>query len=142
MTPEIIFKFASTTALLSWILLAVLGRRPWISRLVTAAIVPASLGVTYAVILASHFGGSKGNFNTLAGVAELFSDPWLLLAGWIHYLAFDLFIGSWQVRDAVEHHISHWLVIPCLFLTFMFGPVGLLAYLALRGSVRKQLSIR
>ena len=45
---------------------------------------------------------------------------------------FDLFIGSWEVRDAQAHGISHWLVIPCLFFTFMFGPVGLLLYFILR----------
>jgi hypothetical protein len=63
----------------------------------------------------------------------LFQNKWLLLAGWIHYLAFDLFIGSWQVRDAAKQGISHWLVIPCLALTFMFGPIGLLLYFLLRG---------
>ena len=141
MTPDSIFKLANTTALLSWILLAVLGRRPWVSRLTTAVIVPGILGITYAVVIVAHIGGSKGSFNTLSGVAELFSDPWLLLAGWVHYLAFDLFIGSWEVRDAISNRISHWLVIPCLFLTFMFGPVGFVCYLLLRWFTRRQLAI-
>jgi hypothetical protein len=56
----------------------------------------------------------------------------LLLAGWVHYLAFDLFIGSWQVRDSQQRGIGHLFVIPCLVLTFLFGPAGLLCYLALR----------
>ena len=56
----------------------------------------------------------------------------MLLAGWIHYLAFDLFIGGWETRDAVRNGIPHLLVIPCLLLTFMLGPIGLLAYFALR----------
>ena len=50
----------------------------------------------------------------------------------IHYLAFDLFIGCWVVRDARRHDISIVLIIPALVLTFMFGPVGLLAYLLIR----------
>ena len=53
----------------------------------------------------------------------------LLLAGWVQYLAFDLFIGAWQVRDARTQGISHLLVIPCLLLTFLFGPAGLLHFL-------------
>ena len=65
----------------------------------------------------------------------------LLLAGWIHYLCFDLFIGSWEVRDAKAQGISHWLVIPCLFLTFMFGPVGLLLYFALRAVRTRTIAI-
>ena len=63
---------------------------------------------------------------------KLFTNEWAVLAGWIHYLAFDLFVGSWEVRDSQERGVSHVLVIPCLFLTFMFGPIGFLAYTILR----------
>ena len=59
----------------------------------------------------------------------LFENPWLLLAGWAHYLAFDLFIGGWEVRDAQRRGIPHLLVVPALVLTFLFGPAGLLLYL-------------
>ena len=70
---------------------------------------------------------------------SLFANPWLLLAGWVHYLAFDLFIGAWQVRDAKRTGLSHLLVVPCLVLTFLFGPIGLLLYLALRVILSKGL---
>jgi hypothetical protein len=78
------------------------------------------------------FPGAEGSFSTLAGVAMLFSNPWILLAGWVHYLAFDLLIGTWEARDARERRVPHWLLIPCLFLTFMFGPVGWLLYMGVR----------
>ena len=65
-------------------------------------------------------------------MSTLFGQPWLLLAGWVHYLAFDLFVGSWEVRDARERGIPHLAVVPCLALTFMFGPAGWLAYAGLR----------
>jgi len=64
-----------------------------------------------------------------------FGNPYVLTAGWIHYLAFDLFIGCWELRDSQRHGIAHWLVVPCLVLTFALGPVGLGLYLVLR-SVR------
>jgi hypothetical protein len=54
------------------------------------------------------------------------------LAGWIHYLAFDLLVGIWEVRDSHERGVPHWLVIPCLFFTFMLGPIGFLLYCAVR----------
>ncbi len=54
-----------------------------------------------------HFGGSKGGSGSLAEVSMLFQDPWLLLAGWVHYLAFDLFIGSWEARDAARSGIPY-----------------------------------
>jgi hypothetical protein len=64
-----------------------------------------------------------------------------LLAGWIHYLAFDLFTGAWEARDARRLRISRWLVAPCLLLTFLFGPLGLGLYLLLRAGLRKKVGV-
>jgi hypothetical protein len=82
-------------------------------------------------------GRPSGGFNSLSNVMLLFTDRWLVLAGWVHYLAFDLFIGSWQVRDARRNGVPFWLVAPCLVLTFMFGPIGLLLYLFLAGVISR-----
>jgi hypothetical protein len=60
------------------------------------------------------------------------------VAGWVHYLAFDLMTGLFIKRNALKHGISHWLLIPCLFLTFMFGPIGLLLYFLIRLIITKQ----
>jgi hypothetical protein len=92
---------------------------------------PALLGVVYVVLIALSLPGSDGGFSSLAGVRALFVDPRGLLAGWTHYLAFDLFIGGWEVRDAQQRGIPHLLVVPALVLTFLFGPAGLLLYLAI-----------
>jgi uncharacterized membrane protein YhdT len=62
----------------------------------------------------------------------LFSNPWLLVAGWLHYLAFDLLTGTWEARDAVSRGVPRWLLVPCLFLTLMFGPTGWLLYMLIR----------
>jgi ABA DEFICIENT 4-like len=77
---------------------------------------------------------SEGGFDSLDNVAALFRTRELLLAGWIHYLAFDLFVGAWIVRAARQSEVPFLLVVPCLVLTFLFGPSGLLAFLALRGA--------
>jgi hypothetical protein len=66
-----------------------------------------------------------------------FTSPVAATAGWIHYLVFDLFIGAWQSRDAQRRGLPHWAVIPCLIVTLLAGPVGLLLYLALRAALRK-----
>ena len=134
MTPDTLFSLASALAALSWILLATLGWKRWVSTTVTGFVIPLLLGALYLFLIAGHWGERTGDFSSLAGVEQLFQNPWLLLAGWVHYLAFDLFIGSWEVRDAAERGIRHWVVIPCLFFTFMFGPVGLLLYFALRAA--------
>ncbi len=131
MTPEAVFSVASTAAMLSWLLLIVRPRASWV-QMTTGRLVPVAFAVLYAVILIPRFGGSDGGFNSLAAVQRLFADPWLLVAGWIHYLAFDLLVGVWETRDAARRGVAHWMVIPCLLLTFMFGPVGWLAYQGVR----------
>lgn len=132
MSAEQIFSICNSVALAGWLILAIAGRKRWASYLTSGVILPLLLAVAYLVVLVGHWGETKGGFGTLTDVAALFSNRWVLLAGWIHYLCFDLFIGSWEVRDAEARGISHWLVIPCLFFTFMFGPVGLLLYFGLR----------
>lgn len=131
MTPEGVFSMASTTALVAWVLLAVRPRAAWV-QLVTARVVPIAFALIYVAIIAVRFGRGDGGFGSLAEVSALFQDPWTLLAGWIHYLAFDLLTGVWETRDAARRGVSHWLVVPCLFLTFMFGPAGWLLYMGVR----------
>lgn len=73
-----------------------------------------------------------GGFSSLSSVALLFQNRGMLLAGWVHYLAFDLFVGSWEVRDSRAAEIRHYLIVPCLLLTFLFGPAGWVLYLLIR----------
>jgi hypothetical protein len=126
--PEALFSLASTAVLPGWLLLAFLPRWRHTARLVCAVVIPGLLAVLYAAVIAARWGGAEGGFSSLADVQKLFADPWLLLAGWVHYLVFDLFVGAWEVRDAQRLRIPHLLVLPCLVLTFLFGPVGLLVY--------------
>jgi hypothetical protein len=131
MSAEQIFTLANAVALLSWISLAILpGWR--VTKLITTTVVPSLLALLYVGLVASLFSRAPGSFSTLSGVAQLFSNPWLLLAGWVHYLAFDLLIGSWELEDSRQRGIPHWLVLPCLALTFMFGPAGWILYRLLR----------
>ena len=131
MTPDVLFKILNMATLAAWLPLVFLPRRRWASTVLPIAM-PALLAVVYVALLAVSLPGSEGGFSSLAGVRALFADPHALLAGWIHYLAFDLFIGGWEVRDAQQRGIHHLLVVPALSLTFLFGPAGLLLYLAIR----------
>ena len=141
MDPERLFSIASNVALPGWLLLALLPRWPWSARLIAPVIIPGALAILYVGLIFSGMATSGSDFsafNSLAGVKGLFAQDKILLAGWIHYLAFDLFVGSWEVRDAQRVGVPHWLVLPCLFLTLMLGPVGWLAYIVLRGAWRRQ----
>lgn len=141
MAPDTLFGICNKVALAGWLLLIVAGQKRWASGLVTGVGVPVGLALVYTVLIPLHWRESSGNFSTLSGVAALFTNHWLLLAGWIHYLAFDLFIGSWEMRDAMRNRIPHWTVIPSLVLTFLFGPAGLLSYFALRLAMRRKFGI-
>lgn len=135
-----IFEMVNTMVLPGWLLLILAPR--WRFTMPVAAVgLPLLLAATYAVVLAQHLGEAAGGFGSLAGVTQLFANPFVLLGGWIHYLAFDLFIGAWEVRDAQKHGLRHWCVVPCLLLTFMFGPAGLLLYFVLRYAVRRELTV-
>lgn len=127
MNPDTIFSTANLVAVAGWLLLMIAPRNRW-ATLTAGTAIPIVLASVYLMLIAINLSGSRGGFSTLQGVAELFSNPWLLLAGWIHYLAFDLFVGAWVVRDSLQRRVPRLLVIPCLMLTFLFGPVGFLTY--------------
>ena len=124
-----------------WALLVLAPRWRWTARLVAPVLIPGLLSLLYVFLLLTRWSSAEGGFGSLADVRRLFEEPALLLAGWVHYLAFDLFIGSWEVRDAQRLALPHLLVVPCLVLTFLFGPIGWLAYFALRGGLRRRASI-
>lgn len=132
MTAAQLFAIANPIALVCWILLALLPNRRWVTEIVTGRAVPALFAVAYTAIVIAVFPSANGDFSSLAGVAALFANPWMLLAGWLHYLAFDLVIGTWVARDSVERSVPRWLLVPCLFLTLMFGPMGWGIYVLIR----------
>jgi len=134
MTPEQLFGLLNLVALVSWLLLAIFPGRPRITRTVAGAAVPALFALAYITMIAGSWFSSEGGFSSLEGVASLFANRWLLLAGWTHYLAFDLLVGVWEVHDSRDRRIPHLLVVPCLALTFMFGPAGWLLYQLVRQS--------
>jgi hypothetical protein len=141
MNLETLFSIASALVLPGWALLLFLPRWKWTARLIAAVLIPGILASLYVYLVVVHLFAAEGGFGSLADVALLFEEPAVLLAGWVHYLAFDLFIGAWEVRDAQRVGVHHLLVVPCLVLTFMLGPAGLLLYLVLRGSLRRSLWI-
>ncbi len=135
LTPDFLFSLANPLALFAWALLVLAPRWRVTRRLVLSGAWSLGLAVAYATLIGTHYlgaHGSEGGFNSLAQVAALFRDPWALLAGWMHYLCFDLFTGAWEARDAQRRGVPHWALVPALLLTFLLGPVGLLVYFGVR----------
>jgi hypothetical protein len=137
MPAETIFSAANMLAMAGWLALLVAPRTRLVNWHVAGIAIPVLLATAYAVLLALHAPGAEGGFSSLAGVAALFRSEGVLLAGWLHYLAFDLFIGAWMCRRATAEGMNPWLVRLCLPPTFLAGPVGLLLFLGLRAAVVK-----
>ena len=135
---ERIFSLAGMVVTPCWILIAAAPKWKWSQRLATF-VAPLLIAAVYAWLVLGHAWPGGGGFGSLAQVAVLFSSPYALLAGWIHYLAFDLFTAAWESRDAARLGISRWIVLPCLVLTFLFGPMGLAIYLLTKLAMRKSL---
>lgn len=141
MTLETLFKIANYSVLPFWVLLAVAPRSLWTQRLVHGPVVVLFLAPLYAYLLFGHGSSAEeANMTSLFGVVAAFSVPHVTLAGWIHYLIFDLFVGAWEIRDSQRLGISHWLVLPCLFFTLMLGPIGLLLYVLVRFATKRTVS--
>jgi Domain of unknown function (DUF4281) len=136
MYPHAAFEWAGTLATAGWVsmLLALfLPRlRQSVDRL-TQCFVPALLGVAYVVLLLQGWNKAPGvGFGSIEQVRTFFSNDALLAAGWLHYLAFDLFVGNWIMTDGILRGIPRLVIALCLGLTFLFGPARLLLFLSLR----------
>jgi hypothetical protein len=137
---ELVFSVANWLVLAGWLalLLAPLRRPPLI---LVARVAAASVAAIYVLLLLRGLLGGPGlpagaGFGSLDGVVALLSRREAILAGWIHFLAFDLFVGSWMAEDAPRAGVPHWLLVPLLVLTLMAGPAGLLLYLLLAAGFR------
>jgi hypothetical protein len=88
--------------------------------------------VAYVLLIIEGFGQAGGGFGSIEEVRTLFANDAALAAGWLHYLAFDLFVGAWIVREGRRVGLPAILILPCLPLTFLFGPAGFLLFFLLR----------
>ncbi len=133
MPLETLFKVANYAIIPFWLLLIVAPRWSWTQRLVHGPVVLLLLTPIYAYMLFGYGPAPEGlEFRSLYGVMVGFSVPHIVVAGWIHYLIFDLFVGAWITRDSQRRGVSHFLVVPCVIATLMIGPVGLLFYVLVR----------
>lgn len=140
MTFDTVFWLANLIAIVTWLaMFAVLLIGPakiaGLHRVVDLAasiFVPVLYAVVYIVLMATSWGTVEGGFGSLGELLPLYASPGLVVAGWLHYLAFDMFVGAWQLRETARHGLPRLLVLPCMVLTFLLAPVGLVLFLALR----------
>ncbi len=133
MTPDGLFAIANPLALLGWITLAagIALNRPLLRDRIAGLWIPLALSIGYTLLILIFWWSADGGFGSLADVQKLFTQGWIALAGWVHYLAYDLFIGALVSRQIMERKLSRLWLVPILPLAFLFGPIGFLAAQAL-----------
>ena len=133
MDNEQLFSLCGMVAMFGWAVLIFAPRWQLGTRWIAPVFLPLIIAAVYVYLLMTNAGAPQGGgFGSLHAVQLLFSDERVLLAGWIHYLAFDLLVGAWELRDAQRLGLHHLLLVPCLGATFMVGPAGLLLYWVVR----------
>ncbi|WP_025739793.1 ABA4-like family protein [Aquimarina pacifica] len=139
MTPTEVFSIAGMIVMPMWILMILLPKWKVTQFLSEYKVIPILLSLVYVIyIIKAIIIGGPMDFGSLASVMQLFTEEHAVLAGWIHYLAFDLLIGIWMLNENKKLKIHQLIMAPCLFATFMFGPAGFLLFILIRTFKQKK----
>jgi Domain of unknown function (DUF4281) len=130
MTPSLLFGIASPFAMVGWLILiaSIVFKKPFWRDVIAGQAWPLGLSFLYAVLIVFFWAKAPGGFDTLENVQALFTYQWAALAGWVHYLAFDLFVGAYIAKRVMEEGLPRLILVPLLPLTLMFGPFGLASF--------------
>ncbi len=130
----LLFRLSNVLVLPFWALMILLPRWRWTTRVIRSPLVSAAPAALYGALVLPRLGEIWPAVSrpTLSGVATLLGSPAGASIAWVHFLAFDLFVGRWIYLDSQERGVRAWLMAPILFLTLMLGPVGFLLYLIMR----------
>ena len=130
----LLFRLNNLLVLPLWALMILAPRWRWTTRIIHSPLVSAAPAILYAALVLPRLGEIWPAVSrpTLNGVVALLGSPAGATIAWVHFLAFDLFVGRWIYLDSQERRVSGWLMAPVLFLTLMLGPAGFLLYLVVR----------
>ena len=117
-----------------WILVIFVPTWRWTERLVDSHLIVVPAAALYALLVAPQAGAVVTALvsPTLPELVAILSSDLGATTAWVHFLAFDLFVGRWIYRDASDRGIPMRLVSPILLLTLLLGPVGFIGYCTLR----------
>jgi hypothetical protein len=139
MPLELLFNLANLVSLPFWALMVFAPGWRWTQRVLESLWPIVALAALYAVLLVWAFSQPNPALSpadlanpTLAVIAAGLGTPAGAAVGWVHFLAFDLFVGRWAYLDSRERNLTAWLASPALVFILMAGPLGLLLYLLVR----------
>lgn len=139
MTPTTIFSIANALVLPMWLLMLIAPKWKVTQFLCNYKLIPLALSLIYVVyVVTGLLETGIPDFGSLDSVMQLFTDEKAVLAGWIHYLAFDLLVGMWMLQENKKIGIHQLLMVPCLLGSFMFGPLGFLLFMIIKSTKKTQ----
>ncbi|MGJ8684223.1 MAG: ABA4-like family protein [Nonlabens sp.] len=133
MTPTQVFSIANMMVLPMWLLMIILPKWKVTQFLMDYKVIPLALSLIYAIyVIQGLITGGMMDFGSLESVMQLFTTEQAVLAGWVHYLAFDLVAGMWLIQENKQLGLHQLVMVPVLLATFMFGPIGFLLFMIIK----------
>lgn len=130
MDASLIYSIANTTVLPMWLLMIFLPKLGITKWLVDTKLIPIILALLYGFyIIVAIDSGDGMDFGSLESVMQMFTQEDAVMAGWIHYLVFDLLVGMWMLNKNEKIGIHPILMGISLTLTFILGPIGFLVFM-------------
>lgn len=127
-SAEHLYEIVNTLILPAWLMIMFASQWRWTNKIVLSGYYSLAFSVVYLLLIIFNFDLNNFNFSTLENVKQVFTNDYFLLAGWVHYLAFDLLIAAWIVKDSKENNVQSLILLPILAFTFYLGPIGYLFY--------------
>ena len=147
LTFENIYLWINLCILPFWIMLIIIPNSRLTQIFVNSIVLPSVLSAAYiyviyqAIILDEPILGVFKLFLNLENLYIIFASESLLLVFWIHFVALNLFLGSWVSRDGVKYNISRSILFAPLIFIYFTGPLGLVLYWFIRVFYAKKLGL-
>lgn len=131
---EELFRLSTLAVAPFWLIMMLAPRWRLTERVMRSHLPVVAPAAAYALLVLPRLAeiGPSLARPELHAIAGLLGTPEGATIAWLHFLAFDLFVGRWVYMDARARRVSAWLTSPVLFMTLMVGPVGLLLHLCVR----------
>ena len=147
LTIEMFYLWVNIGVLPFWMLIIFFPQSHLCKYLATSIFPIFLLSSAYIFILYKAYLGSfdfANNFSLylgLSSVSELFRDDYYLLMFWTHFVAVNLFIGGWILKDAQKLYVNKILLAFPLIVTYLIGPIGIFIYWVIRIFYAKRLNL-
>ena len=147
LTPENIYLWINVCIVPFWLMLIIIPNSSFTQIFVNSIVLPLILATTYVYLLYQAITIDEPIldifklFLSLDNLYTVFATESFLIVFWIHFVALNLFLGSWVSRDAVKYNISRGLAFTPLILIYFSGPLGLVLYWLIRIFYAKKLGL-